>query len=70
MDLNIPHERAAAVRRALGPDNTDFPEHLTLHMEDTAAGLALLFEGQNMRTLISTIDEVLEHVQVALQVID
>ena len=68
---NIPEEKAETVRKALEPDNVDFPEGLSLDVENVDNRLVFSFEGKkNMRQLISTIDGVLEHVQVALEVIE
>jgi len=44
---------------------------LTLEIENIDNKLVFNFHGQdNMKTLVATIDEVLEHVQVALKVIE
>jgi len=68
---NIPREKAEAVRRAMEPDNVDFPENLGLEMKSADDGLVLDFQSRgDMRGLIGTVDEVLEHVQVALRVIE
>jgi len=67
---NIPREKAEAVRRALDPDNVDFPEDLGLEMRSAGGGLVFDFKSSgDMRKLVGTVDEVLEHVQVALRVI-
>ncbi len=66
---DMPRKRALAVQRALAPDNVDFPENLTMRMENTDNKLVLYFEAtDSMKSLISTIDEVLEHVQVSVTV--
>ena len=66
---NISEKKAEAVSRALEPDNVDFPQDLSFKIEKSAEGLVFTFEGKgNIRTLISTIDEVLEQTQVALKV--
>lgn len=68
---NISKEKAEAVQKALEPDNVDFPENLTLEIENVDNKLVFHFEGrENMKSLIATIDEVLEHVQVALKVLE
>lgn len=65
----ITAERARAVLEALEPDNVDFPRDLTMRMENADGAIVLYFEGRdNVGTLVSTIDEVLQHVQVALEV--
>ena len=68
---NISKEKAKAVQKALGPDNINFPQNLTLQIENIDNKLVFNFESQeNMKPLISTIDEILEHVKVALKVIE
>lgn len=68
---NISNEKIDTVQKALEPDNVDFPEGLTLNTEKTDNKLIFNFESKdNMNKLIGTIDEVLEHVKVSLEVID
>ena len=68
---NLSKEKAESIKKALEPDNVDFPENLTLQVENVDNKLVLNFQSQgNMKKLIATIDEVLEHVQVALRVIE
>ena len=68
---NISKEKADAVKKAIEPDNVNFPEGLSLNVEKIDNKLVFNFEGkEDMRKLIGTIDEVLEHVQVALKVIE
>ena len=68
---NLSKEKAETVKRALEPDNVNFPEGLSLYVENIDNKLVFNFESkENMRKLISTIDEVLEHVQVVLKVIE
>jgi len=68
---NISKEKAEAVKKALEPDNVNFPEGLSLYVENIDNKLVFNFESKdNMKQLIGTIDEVLEHVQVALKVIE
>ena len=68
---NLSKEKAETVKRALEPDNVNFPKGLSLYIENIDNKLVFNFESkENMRKLISTIDEVLEHVQVALKVIE
>nr|WP_237087672.1 KEOPS complex subunit Pcc1 [Nitrosopumilus piranensis] len=68
---NISKEKAETVKKALEPDNVDFPEGLSLYVENVDNKLVFNFESKkNMKQLIGTIDEVLEHVQVALKVIE
>ena len=68
---NLSKEKAETVKKALEPDNVNFPKGLSLYIENIDNKLVFNFESkENMRKLISTIDEVLEHVQVALKVIE
>ncbi|EGP94372.1 hypothetical protein MY1_1623 [Nitrosarchaeum koreense MY1] len=53
------------------PDNVNFPEGLSLNVENIDNKLVFNFESrENMKKLIGTVDEVLEHVQLALKVIE
>ncbi len=66
---NISEKKAEAIRKALEPDNIDFPKDLAFTIEKNDDSLIFTFEGkENIRTLISTIDEVLEQTQVVLKV--
>ena len=68
---NISDEKIDTVQKALEPDNVNFPEGLTLNTEKTDNKLIFNFESKdNMNKLIGTVDEVLEHVKVSLEVID
>jgi len=68
---NLSKEKAETVKRVLEPDNVNFPEGLSLYVENIDNKLVFNFESkESMKKLISTIDEVLEHVQVALKVIE
>ena len=68
---NISKEKAETVKKALEPDNVDFPEGLSLYVENIDNKLVFNFESRDsMKHLIGTIDEVLEHVQVSLKVIE
>ncbi len=68
---NISKEKAETVKKALEPDNVNFPEGLSLYVENIDNKLVFNFESKNnMKQLIGTIDEVLEHIQIALKVIE
>ncbi len=68
---NISKEKAETVKNALEPDNVNFPEGLSLYVENIDNKLVFNFESKdNMKQLIATVDEVLEHIQVALKVIE
>ena len=68
---NISKEKAETVKKALEPDNVNFPEGLSLYIENIDNKLVFNFESKkNMKQLTGTVDEVMEHVQVALKVIE
>lgn len=68
---NLSKEKIETVKKALEPDNINFPEGLSLNVENIDNKLVFNFESrENMKKLIGTIDEVLEHVQLALRVIE
>jgi len=68
---NLSKEKAETVKKALEPDNVNFPVGLSLNVENIDNKLVFNFESrENMKKLIGTIDEVLEHVQLALKVIE
>ena len=67
---NISEEKAKAVEKALEPDNINFPKGLSLKVEKIDNKLVFNFQNNgNMKKLISTVDEVLEHLHIALEVI-
>ena len=62
---------AEAIKSSLEPDNVNFPEGQSMHIAEAGGVLVLDFESVgSMRKLVGTIDEVLEHVQVALGAIE
>ncbi len=68
---NITEKKAQTVRKALEPDNVNFPENLTLKVENIDNKLVFNFQSRgSMKKLIATVDEVLEHIQVSLKVIE
>ncbi len=68
---NISKEKAETVKKALEPDNVNFPEGLSLNVENIDNKLVFNFESKkNMKQLTGTVDEVMEHIQVALKVIE
>ena len=71
INLNkIPGKKASSVKKALEPDNINFPKGLSLDIEEKGNCLILNFQNEgDMKKLISTIDEVLEHASIALEVI-
>jgi len=68
---NVSEEASKAIRGALEPDNVDFPEGLSLDMENLDNALVFYFHStKDMKKLIGTVDEVISHVQMALRVIE
>ncbi|MFB5617329.1 MAG: KEOPS complex subunit Pcc1 [Nitrosopumilus sp.] len=68
---NLSKEKAQTVKKALDPDNVNFPHGLSLIVENVDNKLVFNFENEDdMKKLIGTVDEVLAHVQVALKVIE
>ena len=66
----ISDKKAIAVKKSLEPDNVDFPDGLSMKVEKIDNKLVFSFSNSgNMGKLISTIDEVLEHTNLALEVI-
>ena len=64
-------EKAVAIKKALEPDNIDFPKDLSLEIENLGDQLVVSFKNRgDTKKLISTVDEVLEHIQIALKVIE
>ena len=67
---NISDEKAKAVEKSLEPDNINFPDGLSMKVEKIDNKLVFSFSNSgNMGKLISTVDEVLEHANLALEVI-
>ena len=68
---DLSKEKAQTVKKALDPDNVNFPKGLSLEVKNIDNKVVFNFENEdNMKKLIGTIDEVLAHVQVALKVIE
>lgn len=68
---NITETKAETVKKALEPDNVNFPKGLSLYVENIDSKLIFNLESkENMKHLVGTVDEVLEHIQVALKVIE
>ena len=64
-------EKAVAIKKALEPDNIDFPKDFSLEIENLGDQLVVSFKNRgDTKKLISTVDEVLEHIQLALKVIE
>lgn len=61
---------ATATMKALIPDNVNFPKGLSMKMFSRGAALAIELTGKNVSaaTVLSTLDEVLEHISVSKKV--
>jgi len=68
---SLSSEKTVAIKKALEPDNIDFPKDLSLEIENLGDQLVVSFKNRgDTKKLISTVDEVLEHIQLALKVIE
>ena len=67
---NISKKNAVAIKNALEPDNVNFPKGLSLEIENVDNKLVFNFQSRgDTKKLVATIDEVLEHVKLASEVI-
>ena len=68
---SLSSEKAITIKKALEPDNINFPKDLSLEIENLGDQLVVSFKNRgDTKKLISTVDEVLEHIQLALKVIE
>ncbi len=68
---NISKKVSNAIIKSLEPDNVNFPKNLTLQVNNTSNNLTLNFKNSgNITKLANTIDEVLEHVYLVIEVIN
>jgi len=68
---NISKKKATTIKNALEPDNVNFPNGLSLEIDNVDNKLVFNFQGiGDTKKLIATIDEVLEHVKLASEVIE
>ena len=68
---DISKEKAKVIEKALEPDNVDFPQGLSLTINEKKNQLVFYFSNEgDLRKLISTVDEVLEHVNLSMEVIE
>ncbi len=68
---NLSKAKAQTVKKALDPDNVNFPQGLSLDVKNIDNKVVFKFENEDsMKKMIGTIDEVLAHVQVALKVME
>jgi hypothetical protein len=73
VEVEIPFSSSAeaeAALKALIPDNINFPKGLSMKMFSRGSGLAIELTGKNIptATILSTLDEILEHISVAKKV--
>ena len=67
---NISKKNAVAIKNALEPDNVNFPKGLSLEIENIDNKLVFNFQSSgDTKKMVATIDEVLEHVKLASEVI-
>jgi hypothetical protein len=64
-------KKVESVIKALIPDNVNFPRGLNMDMNAEGSVLILSFKSsRKMQSLISTVDEVLEHVSTMSRVLE
>jgi hypothetical protein len=73
VEVEIPFSssgEAEAAVKALIPDNINFPKGLSMKMFSRGSRLAIELTGKNIptATILSTLDEILEHISVAKKV--
>lgn len=73
ISVDVPFRSSAEAKaavKALIPDNVNFPKGLSMKMFSKGATLAIELTGKNVptATILSTIDEVLEHISVSKKV--
>lgn len=73
VEVEIPFSSSAeaeAAVKALIPDNINFPKGLSMKMFSRGSRLAIQLTGKNIptATILSTLDEILEHISVAKKV--
>ena len=71
--VEIPFSNSAEAKasmKALIPDNVNFPKGLSVKMFSRGSTLAIQLTGKNIptATLLSTLDEILEHISIAKKV--
>ena len=67
---NISKDKAKVIEKALEPDNVNFPQGLSLEIKEKENQLLVSFSSEgDLKKLISTVDEVLEHVNLSMEVI-
>lgn len=61
---------AKATKNALIPDNVNFPKGLSMKIFSRGSTLTIELKGNNVpvATIVSTLDEILEHISIAKKV--
>ena len=59
-----------SIMKALQPDNVNFPHGLSLEMYDDDECLIITIKGNKIETITNTIDEMLQHISIAKEVIN
>ena len=68
---NLSKKKAAAIKNALEPDNVNFPKGLSFEIKNIDNKLVFNFQCMgDTKKLTATVDEVLEHVKLASEVIE
>ena len=68
---NISKKKATAIKNALEPDNVNFPKGLSFEIKSIDNKLVFNFQCiGDTRKLATTVDEVLEHVKLASEIIE
>ena len=68
---NISKKKAVAIKNALEPDNVNFPKGLSFEIKSIDNKLVFNFQCiGDTRKLTATVDEVLEHVKLASEIIE
>ena len=68
---NISKKKAVAIKNALEPDNVNFPKGLSFEIKNIDNKLVFNFQCiGDTKKLAATVDEVLEHVKLASEIIE
>jgi tRNA threonylcarbamoyladenosine modification (KEOPS) complex Pcc1 subunit len=68
---DISKKKAASIQSALEPDNVNFPKGLSFEIKSIDNKLVFNFQCiGDTRKLAATVDEVLEHVKLASEIIE
>ena len=68
---NVSKKKATAIKNALEPDNVNFPKGLSFEIMNIDNKLVFNFQSMgNTKKLVVTVDEVLEHVKLASEIIE